>query len=374
MKVSLNFNNNYSNEQYFTANASAVTKKSLEQAVTKGLKVSQICEELNISRSQYYDLLAKFSVQTPRKRAIRTNSSITKAQILGLIESGKKYDEIIKSLGISSTAYNEMLEKFNIVTSFKASKSNISRITAEILQSYVDSKKKVKDICKELGIPERTYTRLLDKFGILTERKKAKAHVASISRELLAPLVEQGMPKTEICSRLKLTESSFYKLLKIFNIPYNYLHHSNEKNISKAQIEKLFKEGLTTSEIADRLGVAVTTLHEKAKINHVKTEYRDSIDVIASIPVDEFQACLDSGMSIREVCKKFGINSSIYTTMIRKHNLRTAQRRSSSIISAITKEQILALKKQNKSCEEICKELNISESSYKRILKKGSEG
>ena len=156
--------------------------------------------------------------------AVKRNSIITKEQILELRESGRKYSEILKELGISEDTYNTLLAKFGIVTEFQKAKQNIAQITKEKLQALVESGQSVKKICEELNIPVRTYSRLLDKFGLVTGRKAAKKHIASITPEMLQTLLDKGRSKLEICERLKINDAMFYRLLKRFNIKYNYLH------------------------------------------------------------------------------------------------------------------------------------------------------
>lgn len=364
---------NYKFQQHyisFSAHSPKVTKEQLESLIKQGLNVSVICDRLKINSWYYYSLLEKFDIQTERKKVVNKLSSITKEQIKDLINSGKKYDEIPKILGISSSAYNGLTAKFGIVSDYQTKKANIAGITKEMLQTLVDSGKNVKTICEELNIPQRTYSRLLDKFGILTARKLAKAHVSSITREQFLSLIEQGLSKEEICKRLKILNHMFYILLKRLDIPYEYLHHANEKNISKERLEKLFQSEKTTSEIAQELGISVSTLHNKAKAMKVKTEFRDSIDKIASIPIEDFQSCLNSGMTIKNICEKFNISEATYSSVIRRYNLVTKQRESSAIISNVTKKKIYELLQKGISPAEICVELKISQSTYYRIINK----
>lgn len=129
---------------------------------------------------------------------------------------------------------------------------------------------KSKKICAILNIPERTYTRLIDKFGIITERKKAKMHLASITPENLQKLV-------------------------------------------------------------------------------------------------------DSKLSVSEICEKFKIKHTNYKALIEKYNISTPQRESSARIANINAKHFLTLSKSGKAVKEICKELNISNSTYQRLKKKFTE-
>ncbi|MBD5401426.1 hypothetical protein HDR58_01310 [bacterium] len=346
----------------------SITQAQLKNAINSCSSVDEICKSLNINSYGYYSLLKKFNLTTPKKKVIEHNSTITKEQILNLINENKKTSEIIKTLRISQDTYNKLIKNFGITTKAKFLKQNISNITKEKLQSLVDSGKPVKEICKELNIPERSYTRLLDKFQITTARKSSKKNIANITAEKLQELVNQDLSINEICNKLKIDQSMFYKLLKRLNIDYNYLHHYGEIKISRQRLLEITQSGLTTQEISNDLGVAVNTYHEKAKIAKVKTVNRNSIDLIASIPIEEFQESINSGMSVKELCKKYNITKSTYYTIIRKYNLSTPQKEAQSRISKITTEQLEELKKSGKTREEICKELNISQSTFTRLL------
>lgn len=349
-----------------------INKEQFEALISSGKTVPQICDYFSISPNKYYKLKNEFNIPSHIKDSLENISKITKEQIQQAINAGMKYNEIINKFGISSSAYNGLLKKFNIITESKSAKNNISSITKEKLQALVDSGKKVKAICEELNIPVRTYSRLLDKFGILTKRKQSKAHIESITREQILALMEQGLSKLEILEKLKIKNDTFYILLKRLDIPYNYRSHGNEINIPKEKLEEAIRSNKTTQEIADSLGIAVNTFHRKAKNQKVKTTYSPAIDIIKNIDVNEFQKSLQSGLTIENICKKFKITKAIYTSIIRKYNLTTRQRIATENVSKVTREQILELRKQNKSPKEILKELNISHSTYYRILGKSS--
>lgn len=351
-------------------NAALVTKEALLTAVNQRLSVNEICKKFGITPSVYYNLISKFEIQTPKKKSRAYNAQITKERILELLNSGKKYNEVLEILNINSTAYNTLLSQFGIVTGLKKSKQNISNVTKKQLESLITSGKKVKEICQELNISERTYTRLLDKFGIETERQKSKKHIASITRETLQELVDKGFSVNEICNQLKINNGMFYRLLKELHINYNYQHHFNEILIPEKTLEEYANSGKTTAEIGNDLGIAVTTFHHKVKEASIKTVFRDSIDTIASISKEEFQKLIDSGMSVKEICEKLGITSSTYKVLMNKYYPQTSLRRSADTIAQIDKKQLLELKNSGKTVKEICTELNISKSTYQRILKR----
>lgn len=369
------FNTYYPNQKYPNFSGSKpvqITAEQLTKLSNSGQTVKQITENLGITESYYYRLLQKFNIQTKTKKAKIHNASISEDQFVSLIKRGASYQEILKELQITSDTYNTLLAKFGIKTKLKESKEKISAITKEQIETLLQSGKKAKDIAKALDIPHETYSRLLAKFGIITEHKANKLHIAQIDAKTLQQLVDENLPPKEICKKLEINSTAFYRLLKRLKINYNYAHHFGEVKISEERLAELASSGKTTHEIAKELGIAQTTYSQKAKDARIKTKYRDSIDTIDSISKEKLQELINSKMSITEICKRLNITEANYTALLRRYNSDTAQRQSVENISQITKQEILDLRKSDKSVDEICKILNISESSYQRILKRFS--
>ena len=354
-------------------NAAQITENQLREKIDSGLSIKEICESLGISEKAYYSLLKKFNIQTANKIAIAHNASIEKESFIELLQAGKSMKEITEILGISSATYISLLSKFGIITKAKLAKQRVSSITKEQLQELVDSDLPAKEICEILNIPIRTYTRLLDKFGIITERKAAKLHIDSIRSDDLQAAVDEGLSVDEICKLFRINKTAFYKLLKRLKIQYNYQHHSGEVSIPTSVLEKLASSKKTVNEIAEELGIATTTYHEKAKLARVKTVLRDSIDTVNSIPKEKIQKLINEGKIIDEICEELGITRANYITLLRKHNLQTSARKAQANISHITKEQLIKLRNTGKTVDQICKELNISTHTFRRIMGANSE-
>lgn len=351
----------------------SISREQLLAKVNSGLSTKEICSYFNIEEWIYYGLLKKYDIQTPRKESIAHHDSISKERFIGLLESGKKFKEILEELQITADVYSSLIAKFGITTEQKAQKENIAAITKEQMQELVDSGIPVKEICEILHINDRTYTRLLNKFEIITKRNISKQKIASIDAVTLQRMVDEKLSPTELTENLGITKQMFYRLLKRLNINYDYLHHIGEINIPKEKLEELATYGKTVKEITEELGIAQETYHEKAKLAKVNTLYRKSIDDIASIPKEKIQTMIDSGMSTKEICNELNITYANYTALLRKYNLSTNHRRSSERISNISKQQIEDLKLAGKTVKEICQKLNISESSYRRIMKRADK-
>lgn len=351
----------------------AITEVHLRERIESGLSPKDICQEYGISLSTYYDLLKKFNIETAYKAKVSHNSSIKKEQLVELLDAGKSMKEIMQILSISESSYISLISKFGIVTNAKAAVRNIEAITKDVLSSLVECGQSVKNICETLNISERTYSRLLDKFGIVTSRKKSKEVIASITKDELQSLVDRRLSPNDIADELGINVSMFYHLLKRLKINYDYAHHHGEIHIPKPKLIEFTTSGKTTKEISEGLGISVNTFHEKTKVAHVDTVLRPSIDKISSISSQTVQSLIDKGLSVKEICARLDITEAQYSALIRKHNLSTAHRQYRLNISSISKEQLLELRRQGKSVNEICSELQISRSTYRRLMNAGSE-
>lgn len=345
-----------------------VTKEALQDCINRYPSVKERCNALKITNKIYYDLIQKFNIETPYKKRLKEVSNVTAENILQLKEEGKSVKEIIETLNISYGIYNGLINKAQITTELKKCKQRISGITKEHLEALINSGKKVKEICEELQIPERTYSRLVDKFGIITERKKIKLNNKKVTKEILQTLVNQNFSRDEICEKLNISQTSFYKMLKMFDINYDYLHHANEKIISKKEMEEAIRKGKTIKEISKDLNIGVSTYHFKAKATKVETVLRKNIDTIDSISKEEIQDAINSGLTIKELTEKFNITEANYIALIRKYNLSTPQRENMKKIANISKEEIISMLNEGMTKKEIAKKLGIATKSLERIL------
>lgn len=346
----------------------SVSKEQLIKLLNKNLSVKEICEELGITQSGYFSLIKKLNIQTAKKASKIKNAQITEEQITKLMKAGKSTAEIIKELNITESTYLVLLKKFGIKTQYALQKQNIANITKEQILELLKENKSVKSICEELNIPERTYTRLLYKFNIITKKRETKIKLNAITRKTLQNLVDRGLSINEICKELDINKHNFYKLLKRLNINYIYTHHNGKIAIKKEILNEMAQSGKSIKEISTELDINATTYNEKAKIAKIKTKFRNSIDRISQITKEELQEALDNGMSISDICKKYKITKTMFKTLRERYDLSTPQKRVMERIAKTSKEDILKLRAAGKTMAEISQELQISKSSLQRIL------
>ena len=353
------------------ANRRAVTKEQLQELVDKKLSIDEICEQLNIGKNAYFGLLQKFNILTEYKSNKLNVQNITREQLVELINNGKTNPEIAEQLGISQPTLQRLIGEFHIKTKYLQSKKIISSISKEQLQELVNSGKSTAEICKELNIPIRTYSRLISQYGIMTKTRQAKKHLSSIKKEELQQLVDEGLTKEEICRKLKLAgESTFYILLKRLNIRYNYRHHIGEINIPRGDLQKVVDEWESVQDIQDKLKISDSAFYEKSRLAKVKTVLRDSIDRLKNLNIQDIQEMMDMGATPKEICEMYDLTPALYNSLIRKYNLVSSLKRKYKDVQSITKEQLETLINSGKRTKDICEELNISSNTYQKLLNK----
>ncbi len=265
--------------------------------------------------------------------------------------------------------YNNFNFRAKTLGKLQMQKQHIASVTERFKE--IAGKLPVKEVCRELQITERTYSRMINSCEIVTERKKSKLRAQAITHEIFQWLVDNDFSKKEICEILGINNALFYKKLKELKVEYHYQHHHRERQIPKEVLEKVQTITRNLKEAANNLGMAVSTYQAKVKNAGVKTVFRDVIDKLNSIDPEEFQEAVNK-MPVKEVCKKFDITKANYTALIRRYNTKTPLRASIKRIAGITKEDLLKDRAAGKQIKTICAERGIGLSTYRRIINRES--
>ena len=138
-----------------------------------------------------------------------------------MIEGGKTYPKIAEILGISIATLKNLITKMKITTHKLQSKEANEKVTKERLEKLINSGKSIDEICKELNITVRSYSNLVNRFGIMTKIRQGKLNNSSITKEEMQNVVDEGLTVKEMCKKLKISRPIFYHLLRVLDINYN---------------------------------------------------------------------------------------------------------------------------------------------------------
>ena len=350
--------------------AKSVTKEILQKLADSGVPVDGICKRLNISKSVYFSLVHKFDIMTDYKKSKEQVSKITREDIVNLIEDGKTYPKIAEILGISKATLKNQITKMKITTKKLQGKKDIAKVTKEKLEELINSGKNIDEICKELNITQRSYSNLVNRFGIMTKIRQGKLNNSGITKDEMQTVIDTGLPVKEMCKRLNISRQIFYHLIRVLDINYNFRHHRNLKELSKDKIEQIVSEWESKEKAEEKLDMSVRTFYKKAKEAKVPTILSESINKLKDLGAkkEEIQMYLDEGATPQEICEMYDISPELYHSLVRKYCLVSSAKMQSERTKSITKEQLEQMIQSGKSQKEICKELGISSGTLHKKL------
>ncbi|MBS4759514.1 MAG: helix-turn-helix domain-containing protein [Clostridium sp.] len=347
-----------------------ITKEELVALVGSGKSVSEICEILGITSATYVNYLERFQIQTNQKELRNRVASVSKEQLVDLIEQGKTKIEICEQLGISSSSFNRLVNKYEITTSQKASMQKNASVTKEQLETLIKEGKSNREIYDILGISKSAYSKLLNKYGIKTETMLRTEKVASIKKETVIALMNQGKSAYEIIKELGISAKAYYKLLRKFDIDVKkYSVKSNDENLQK-QVKVLHGKGKSPNEIADELKIDVSMCYYILNKLQLASSRSQLLQKSSQISREQLLDVISEGKSMQENIKKLGITESSYYTLLKKYNILTETQKVRNRLAKISVEQISSLLSDKKSCKEVCDELNLSYGGFYDLMNK----
>ena len=347
-----------------------ITKELLQEKLDTGKEPKEIAQELGISTATCINHMEKYGLTSTHMRITRNVASITKEQLKNLINSGKTKKEICKILNIGDSTYSRLLNRFEIVTSQKESLQKNANITKEQLQAVVDKDLPLIEACKELGISKSAYNVLLTKFGIKTKTMLNKERLDAITEEQFRSLLDAGLTAAEIQKELNISTKFYYTLMRKFNIEVKkYDVKGNDDDLNK-NIGKLFLEGYSIKEIAEKVNISEDMCRRLLKNQGHVMQPTVLQNKKKQITKEQVLEVLAKGQTTKENYEELGLTESSYYSLLSKYGIQTNAQKQRSEIAALTISNVKDLLSANKSLPEICDELNISESTFYNILAK----
>ncbi len=380
-------NNNFSNNSHsnnpflkFQANDTfelsfkgrEISKEELQKLVNEGKTYAEIGAMYNISKDSVKGYASKYGIKSLQQIQREKSAIITKNDIEKLINIGKSKNEICEILNISINQYKALIKKFGL-HSKKAINIVIENITKEQLLDFVNSGKTTYEVKDALGISTGTYTKLLKKFGIKTRNLRSREVARSVTKETLEEFLQQGKSLMEIKQILGLTYETTRAIFEKYNLKTPKMQEMETSSaiisgISKEQLEELFKEGKTIKEVSKELNIGHSSLQQLLKKYNVKTFWQEKTDNI-KIEKEDLEILINSGMLRKDIAKRYNVNPDTITRYLRKYGIENLQIQNQKRIAKIPKETLIKLYNSGTSVKAKCEFLNISESTYHRLLR-----
>jgi len=344
------------------AKIKTIKPEDITSRLEAGLNRKEICEEFGISPSTYNRLLIRFNIVSDSKQTMQFTQNLTKEQLEEILSQDKTLDEIAKELGVSKATLHYQRKRLGIASELSEQKNKIKTITKEDILKYLSENKTRAEICEILNISETTYTKLLNKYNIVTAQKIATEHSKSISKEKLISMLDAKIPIMKICEELGISWSTFKKLTTEYGIQTKQMQtQARNATITMEQLTQLIEQGLSRDEICKRLGINRHTYNSKLNEFGIKSRLSLNKEKVASITQEQLEQLMSKAKSVKEICKELDISTGTYSRLLHKFNI---QGKRTSKISDETAKQFKELIEQNKSKEEICNQLHINTNTY----------
>ena len=213
-----------------------LTKEDLVKYLEQGLTVYQIAEKLKISINSVYQKCDKYKISCSTRKKI----DLSKEELLKYLEQGLSVPQIVKELekdkGIktSITTIRTKCNEYGLHDMCtKLKKVNLSK---EELLKYLEQGLSVPQIVKELekdkGIKTNVVT-IRDKcseYGLYNMCTKLKR--VNLSKEDLVKYLKQGLTVYQIAEKLKISTYSVYQRCSIYGInPTDYYNNKSSGEI-----------------------------------------------------------------------------------------------------------------------------------------------
>lgn len=248
--------------------------------------------------------------------------------------------------------------------SFKRKENNITK--EEILKLRGEGKRET-EIIKILNISTASYYRKLKLFNLPSKKETYNSKLEEISKEQFENFLRNKTPIEEVCKTLKITTTAYYNLMEKFGLR-SYILGANKKAVTKEQIQSLLDQNLSVMEISNRLNICKDAYFKLLNKFNIITKHKESIDRISQITKSDIENLISSGKTYPEISEILQISASTLHGLIIKFKIKTKLSQSRENIASITKEQIEDLINSGKKTEEICKELDIQPRTYTDLL------
>jgi len=353
-----------------TRPSAAVSAEDIQSRLDKNMTVAEICDELGFSKNRYCYFLKKYGIATRRQASRKNVSKITTEDIQSRLDKGMTAAAISKELGISPKTYQNLCRKYGITTRQSAARENVSKITAEDIQACLDKNMTVKEISKELGISNVTCLLLFCKYGLTTRQSAARENVSKITAEDIQSRLDKNMKADEIQKELGISRVTYDNLCFRFNIPANR-HASQGKvsSITAEDIQSRLDKHIKVAEICEELGISSTTFNNLCHKFGIKTNQMARNNHAGSITKEELSSLIEQGYNVNTIYKMLDISPATYARLVKKFKISTKRSVTVEQVSKITKSDLENLLKEM-SPPAAGHVLNISSASVYRLMLK----
>lgn len=208
----------------------------------------------------------------------------------------------------------------------------------------------VQDVCRIFK--DIDYTKL-------PAARKSGQRISTQTRKMAAKFYADGYGISATAKALNMTKRAVLRARHMFcDKGDGILERCATK---RKQAEQLYLEGYTLKEIADKVGLSLTTIKSHIKKTNIPRRRDRAADF-----EQQLVKCYNTGMLIKDLCKKFHTDSRTVKKCLLKHDANSY--RSKDRLSEECKQQIVTMREQGASWKCIRDTLHVSSSTIRKYL------
>lgn len=297
----------------------SITKEEFDRIFfDKLLGIRHKLKMLGMDHSTFIKYAQKYGYKTKMQLRLEYLKSITKEQFDNLFYDKRlNQQEKQERLQIDSRLFRLFAVKFVHANEIA---DNMTITVQEFDKVFFDESLSTKEKIKKLNIRKDDYYYLIAKFGYKTERQKQSQYIYQISKEKFLEVADDiALSEDEKCKKLKISQKTFTKLAKKYGYKSERIKQIEHiKTLTKDEYDEIFfEDSLGEKEKHKRLEISPNTFRNKAKDYGYTTKTQKNIKKVADITKDEFDSVYkDNNLSGEEKCRKLNISMSTYQRLI----------------------------------------------------------
>lgn len=304
-----------------TERIAAISKEEFDKIFfDKNLETKHKLRILNMNESTFLKYSQLYGYQTPKQIRQEYIKSITKEQFDEVFYNQNLTEqEKVQELQLDRKQYKLLAAKFGHADEIN---DNINITIQEFDKVFFDESLTTKEKISKLKINKYDYYYLIAKFGYKTDKQKQAKHIENISREDFLKIANNpDLSEDEKVSLLKISKNTFLKLSRKYGYKSErreLLEHINK--ISEEEFKKVFfDKNLTEKQKHEKFQISYNAYLDIAKSYGLITNAQKDKEKAFFITKDLFdEVYKDSNLSVKEKCKKLDISHSTYQRLLKR--------------------------------------------------------
>lgn len=290
----------------------------------------------------------------------RTNFEKYRDEITKMHYEGKSIKDIANHFNCSRTGISNAIKRWNL-----GKKGNAFEINKDYIIELYSEGKSIEEIIKITGCKEGHVKRTVEKY-----EKELRKIIYQENCAQIAELYKSGLKQKEIGAIMGYKQNSVSRILSATG--NNKARKEKVIGIvdkNKDEIIRLYEEGESFQEIADRFQCSIGAIQGGLRRWNIEKRPRYNTEYYK----DEIIEAYKMGAYQEEIADVLGYTQQTISTALEKWGVTKKHKKARRAIVEQNKDLFIKAVEQNKSKEEIAKELDCSISTIWRAFRKQGE-